>query len=120
MTFSAKSNDSDLLLKSKESIEDFTTKVIEYVTFEPNDIDSTIFRIESVQNIFKSLHGDSGKPFLKEQLETAKDLKRKSQIIEEDIEQRLESNEEETYSEVDYENLPDYYWLMEYESDEND
>ena len=94
--------------------------MIEYVTFDPNHIKSTIFRIESVQNIFKSLHGDSGKPFLTEQLETAKDLKRKSEIIEEDIEQRLESNEEETYSDVDHKNLPDYNWMMEYESEEND
>ena len=79
--------------------------MIEYVTFDPNHIKSTIFRIESVQNIFKSLHGDSGKPFLTEQLETAKDLKRKSEIFEEDIKQRLESNEEDIYSDLDHENL---------------
>ena len=50
----------------------------------------------------------------------AKDLKIKSDMIKEDTKKRFESNQEDTYSDVDYENLPDYYWEMEYESDEKD
>ena len=90
------------------------------MNLEPNDIDSTIFKIESIQTIFQSLHGDKGKPFLKEHLEAAKKLKRKSDMIEEDIKKRLESKEEDTYSDVDYENFPEYYWQMDYKSDEKD
>ena len=74
------------MLKAEDTIEDLTNKLIEFVNLEPNDIDSTIFKIESIQTIFQSLHGDKGcKPFLKDYLEAAKKLKRKSDMVEEDI-----------------------------------
>ena len=72
---SSENNESESVSKNKD-IENFIDKLIEFLDSEPSDIDSTIFKIESIQNIFQSLHGDTGRTdYLKDLVETAKKLR---------------------------------------------
>ena len=80
----------------------------EFVSFKSSDIDASIFQNENPQSKLDPMEANSNSNF-KELLETIKNAK-----ISEGPYQTFKTMEEDTYSDVEYENYPFYYWKMEY------
>ena len=76
-----------------------------------------LFKIESIQKILEPNLEPGEDSCFKDMLEKAKNAKL---YLENPSNQTFKSEEEDSYSDLDYENLPDYYWEMEYETADTD